>query len=78
MRFRNPGARRVALALDGAVAAAALLGDEIDARIRAIESRLHPGPLGPQPHPGEPVLVERILDEVRLHQPLEEASLVRF
>ena len=27
---------------------------------------------------GEPFLVKGILDKVRLHQPLEEATLVRF
>ena len=79
MGLRNPRARCVALALNGTVVAAfALLGDQIDASIGAIESRPYRGPLRPQPDLGEALLVNRVLAEVRLHQPLEEASLVRF
>ena len=78
MGLRNPRAGCVALALNGAVAAFALLGDQIDASIGAIESWLYRGPLRPQPDLGEAPLANRVLAEVRLHQPLEEASLVRF
>ena len=78
MWLRNLRARCVALALNGAVSAFALLGDEIDPRIDAIEVRLQGSPFGPQPDLGEPFLIKGILDEVRLHQPLEEASLVGF
>ena len=52
MRLRNLCARCVALALNGAVTAFALLGDEIDARIGAIEIRLQGSPFGPQPNLG--------------------------
>ena len=78
MGLGNPRARCVALALNGAVAAFALLGNQINARIGTIESRRQGRPLGPQPDMGEPFLVKGILDKVRLYQPLEEATLVRF
>ena len=78
MKLRNLGARRVALALNGTVTALTLLGDQVDTGIGAIESLLQVRPFGPQPDFGEPFLVEGILDEVRLHQPLEEAPLFSF
>ena len=67
MRLCHPRARRIALALDGAVAAPAFCRNEINARIAALEIRARLCPLGPQPDVGEPVLVERVFDEVRLH-----------
>ena len=76
MRLRDLRARRVTLALDGATAAPALLGDEVDARIGAVEVRPRGGPLGPEPDVGETLPVERVLEEVRLHQPLEETPLL--
>ena len=78
MRFRNLRARRVTLALNGAVAARTLLCDQIDPRVSAIETALMLGPFGPPPDRGETLLVERILGEIRLHQPLEEAPLLDF
>ena len=76
--FRDAGLRRVALHLDGAVAACAFLGDQIYADVGAVEVGAPPGPLVPQPHGGEPVRVKRILGEPGLHEPLEEAALVRL
>lgn len=35
-------------------------------------------PLLPEPYLGEPLLVQRILAEVRLHEPLEQAALPGF
>ena len=71
----NARARRVALALDGAETAAALLGDEVDAGVGGVEPRPPRRPFGPQPDVGEPLPVERVLQEIRLHQPLEEPPL---
>ena len=76
--LRYPCAGRVALALDGAMTALALLGDEIDARIGGVETGPRTRPLGPQPDVGEAFRVERVLDEVCLHQPLEETPLLGF
>ena len=73
--LRDPRAGGVALALDGADAAAALLGHEIDAGVGAAEAGPRTHPFGPQPDAGEPLPVERVFDEVRLHQPFEEAPL---
>ena len=68
----------VALALDGADPARALFRDQVDADIRAVEIRPGRRPFGPQPHIGEAVTIERILLEIRLHQPLEQAALLDF
>ena len=76
--LRYPRARGVALALDGADPALALLRDQVDAGIRAVETRPGRRPLGPQPDFGEAVAIERILLEIRLHQPLEQAALLDF
>ena len=78
VRLRDPCARRVALALDGAVPALALGGDEVDAGVVAVEAGLQCGPLGPQPRVGEPVLVDRILFEVPLHQAFKESPFLGF
>ena len=78
VRLRNLRARCVALALNGAVTAFALLGDEIDTSIGAIETGLQDRPFRPQPDVGETFLVERVLHKVRFHQPFEEAPLVGF
>ena len=78
MRLRYSRARRVALALNGAVAARAFYRDEIDARIAAREHRLPLCPFGPQPDISEPIPVEWVLDEVRLHQPFEKVALLEF
>ena len=78
MGFRNLRSGRVALALDGAVAALAFFRDQVDADVSGIEVLPEGGPFGPQPDIGEPFRVEGILDEISLHQPLEEASLLRF
>ena len=71
-------AGRMALALDGTEAAPALLGHEVDARIGAVEIRSCGGPFGPEPDVGETFAVERVVEEIRLHQPLEEAPLLRL
>ena len=73
--LRDPGVRPVALALDGAEAAVALFGDEIHPGVpgRAPEPD---GPVGPPRDRGEPVPVERILQEVSPDQPLEERPLL--
>ena len=78
VRLRNLRARCVALALNGAVTAFALLGDEIDTGIGAIETGLQNRPFRPQPDVGETFLVERVLHKLRFHQPFEEAPLVGF
>ena len=74
LRYLRTG--RMAFALDGAVAAPALLGNEVDARIGAVEVRSHGGPFGPEPDVGETFPVERVVEEIRLHQPLEEAPFL--
>ncbi len=76
MGLRDLRAGCMAFALDGATAAPALLGHEVDAGIGAVEVRPRGGPLGPEPDVGETLPVERVLEEVRLHQPLEEAPLL--
>ena len=78
MRFRNLRTRRIALALDRAKAAPALFRNQINARIAAREVRPHRRPFGPQPHMGEPILVERIPRQIGLHQPLEQTALFDF
>ena len=78
VRLRYSRARRVALALNGAIAACAFYRDEIDARIAAREPRLPLYPFGPQPDISEPIPVEWVLDEVRLHQPFEKVALLEF
>ena len=78
MRLRYPRARGVALALDGADPARALLRDQVDADIRAVEIRPGRRPFRPQPHIGETVPIKRVLLEIRFHQPLEEVALLDF
>ena len=78
MRLRHAGVRRVAFALDGADPARALLGDEVDADIGAVETRPPRRPFAPQPDAGEPLAVERVLLEERLHQPFEQPPLGGF
>ena len=73
--LRYPGIGGVALALDGAEPALALFGDEIDAGVGGVEAGPRTHPFGPQPDVGEALPVERVLDEVPFHQPLEEAPL---
>ena len=69
-------ARRVALALNGAVAAGALLGDKVDADVVGVELVPLEGPFGPQPNPRETLLVNRVLAEVGAHQALEHRALL--
>ena len=76
MGFRNPRPGRVAFALNRAVAALALFGDQIDSRIGSRKPRHMLDPLGPEPDLGEPTLVVGILGKKRLHQTFEEAALV--
>ncbi len=76
--LRYLGAGGVALALDGADADAALLGNEIDAGVRAAEAGPRTRLFGPQPDVGESLPVERVLDEVPFHQPFEETPLLGF
>ena len=76
MRFADRGARRIALALDGAVAARSLLGHQVDAGVRAVEAWRPRRPIRPPPHVGEPVLVHRIFGEELAHQTLEESALL--
>ena len=71
-------ARRVTLALDGAVAAGAFFRDQVNAGVGAIEIRVYRRPFLPQPDLGKTVLVERILEKVCLDQPFKEAALVGF
>ena len=78
MRFRYPCTRRVALALNGAVAACAFLGNEINPYIGAVKTGLLRCPFRPEPDRGETFLVDKVLQEVRLHQPLEETAFLRF
>ena len=78
MRFRYPRARCVALALNGAIAPLALLRDEINACVFYGEVRPSLSPLGPEPDSQETLSVERILPKVRLHQSLEEPTLLEL
>ena len=78
MRLGDGRSRRVALALDGAVAAVALFGHQVDAGVRAVEARVARRPVGPQPHLVEPIPVHRVFGEELPHQPLEERTLLAF
>ncbi len=77
MPLRDARSGRVALALDRAVAAVLLLRHQVDAHFGGVEVGAGARPLGPQPDIRKPLIrVERILQEVALHQALEEAPLV--
>ena len=93
VRLGDPRSGRVALALDGAPAAVALLRHEVDAGVGQIEPERRAGlrfpgssagrllvelgdPLLPEPDLREALPVHRIRQEVGLHEPLEEASLL--
>ena len=69
-------AGRMALALDGAMAAVPFFGHQVDAGVRTVEIRARRRPLRPEPNLGEALPVDGILGEVRLHQPLEQTPLV--
>ena len=76
VRLADPRAGRVALALNGAVAAVAFFGHKVDAGVRSVEIHPFRRPLGPEPNLGEALAVDGVQREVGFHQPLEQTPLV--
>ena len=76
VRLADARAGRVALALNGAVAAVAFFGHQVDARVRAVEIHPFRRPLGPEPNLGEALAVDGVQKEVGFHQSLEQTPLV--
>ena len=66
---------RVAFALHGAYAAAALLGDDVDAGVAAVETRPPRGPFAPQGDAREAVGIEGVELEPALDEAFEQAAL---